>query len=297
MNREVRRITEGAMMVALLGVLLLINRQFFGIMESFLWILPLPLVLYSAKYGLKNSLVPLVAVFFLTFLFGTISSIFLFNSMAWCGAVYGSSVKKKVSTKGLLWIAIGFGVFANLVTMVLFASVFGYNIGEELIYLEKTFTEFGVLLEFPGQSIQNVLFLTYILSTILMGVMEGLIVHYLSCIVLKRLNIAMIQPTKNTNGLPSKWSGYVACAFWALGVWVAPYSQGNEFVFGIAQIAIILSMGFLFYWGCIIFLRELMKKINKLYALGLLVIVLLLIQYTGLFLVFLGVFGITMNRQ
>ena len=56
MNNNVRRLTDGAMMLAIIGALLLINRQTAGIIETtFLFILPLPMVFYSARYGLKSS--------------------------------------------------------------------------------------------------------------------------------------------------------------------------------------------------------------------------------------------------
>ena len=53
MNQNVRKITEGAMMVALIGVFMLIDRQFQGTFSSmFVFLLPLPMVYFGAKYGL-----------------------------------------------------------------------------------------------------------------------------------------------------------------------------------------------------------------------------------------------------
>ena len=44
MNQNVRKITEGAMMVALIGVFMLIDRQFQGTFSStFAFLLPLPM--------------------------------------------------------------------------------------------------------------------------------------------------------------------------------------------------------------------------------------------------------------
>ena len=54
MNRQVRKLTEGAMMCALFGLVLLINRQFAGVLELFfVYVLPLPLIVYTAKYDFK----------------------------------------------------------------------------------------------------------------------------------------------------------------------------------------------------------------------------------------------------
>ena len=49
MNQNVRKITEGAMMVALIGVFMLIDRQFQGTFSStFAFLLPLPMVYFGA---------------------------------------------------------------------------------------------------------------------------------------------------------------------------------------------------------------------------------------------------------
>ena len=53
MHNQTRKITEGAMMIAILGVFMLINRQTVGLLDSyFAWLLPLPVIfLYSQIRG------------------------------------------------------------------------------------------------------------------------------------------------------------------------------------------------------------------------------------------------------
>jgi uncharacterized protein YybS (DUF2232 family) len=54
MRKEVRKITEGAAMIALISVFLLIDRQFAGQLNVyFAWIIPLPIIIYTARYGFK----------------------------------------------------------------------------------------------------------------------------------------------------------------------------------------------------------------------------------------------------
>ena len=62
------------MIVAIFGVLLLINRQTGGFLEGiFMFIFPIPMVAFSAKYGWKDSLPVFVCTVLLSFLFGTFS--------------------------------------------------------------------------------------------------------------------------------------------------------------------------------------------------------------------------------
>lgn len=69
MNNSVRKITDGAMMVALIGLFLFINRQLAGLLDLYAaWLVPLPMVMYAVKYGWKSALVPFVSVIFLSFI-------------------------------------------------------------------------------------------------------------------------------------------------------------------------------------------------------------------------------------
>ena len=72
MNKDIRKITDGAMMVAIIGAVLLLDRQLAGTVSSMvLFLFPLPMVFYSAKYGLKDSWMVLFAVFVLLAMLGT----------------------------------------------------------------------------------------------------------------------------------------------------------------------------------------------------------------------------------
>ena len=58
MNQNIRKITDGAMMAAIVGVVLIINRQMAGLLQDLLlFVFPLPMVFYAAKYGMKQSAV------------------------------------------------------------------------------------------------------------------------------------------------------------------------------------------------------------------------------------------------
>ena len=53
-----KKLTEGAMMCALVGVLLFINRQSAGFIDfAIYWLVPLPIIIYTVKYGVKDAAV------------------------------------------------------------------------------------------------------------------------------------------------------------------------------------------------------------------------------------------------
>ena len=67
MNKQTRKITEGAMMCAIVGLVLFINRQLGNMLEYFMyWVLTFPILVYTAKYGVHNALVPSVSMLLLS---------------------------------------------------------------------------------------------------------------------------------------------------------------------------------------------------------------------------------------
>ena len=69
MNNQTRKITEGAMMCAIVGLVLFINRQLGNMLEYFMyWVLTFPILVYTAKYGVRNALVPSVSLLLLYFI-------------------------------------------------------------------------------------------------------------------------------------------------------------------------------------------------------------------------------------
>lgn len=94
-NNETKKITQGAMMVALLGVIMLFNRQTGGIMEaSFYWILSMPMIVYSAQVEFKYSMIVFVSALLLSLMVSTPQSIFYLFSALVQGIIYGIGVQK-----------------------------------------------------------------------------------------------------------------------------------------------------------------------------------------------------------
>ena len=93
MNNQTRKITEGAMMCAIVGLLLFINRQLGNMLEYFMyWVLTFPILVYTAKYGVRNALVPSVSMLLLSFMISSPTTIFYLFSCIVVGLVDRKSV-------------------------------------------------------------------------------------------------------------------------------------------------------------------------------------------------------------
>ena len=125
MNHQTRKITEGAMMCAIVGLILFVNRQFGNMLEYFMyWVLTFPILVYTAKYGVRNALVPSVSMLLLSFMISAPTTIFYLFSCIVVGLVYGGGVRKGWKNGTLLVFSGIFTFFSYLVTTILFAAVF-----------------------------------------------------------------------------------------------------------------------------------------------------------------------------
>lgn len=219
MNREIRRITDGAMMAAIIGVMLIINRQTAGLIETgFIWLLPLPMVFYGAKYGWKNSWVLFIAIMLLTVILGTPQTLFYMGSEMFIGIIYGCGIYNRVSSRKLVIRTMILAVIADILSMLVFASFFGYDLNSEITEYTTIFNQF---LSQTGKSLPDSFNLNetlksmIVVSVVLSGVLEGYVTHILSRLMLKRLRIYTEPMPPISDYYPPVWSGYlgIACVF------------------------------------------------------------------------------------
>ena len=112
-NRNTIRITTGAMIIALFTLLLLMNRQTGGLFEEmFIYILPIPMVIYAAKYGWKSGLLVFAGMAVFSFFFGNFASIFYSISSALLGLVFGTCLYYKRDMTKTMFAVMGLTVLA-----------------------------------------------------------------------------------------------------------------------------------------------------------------------------------------
>ncbi len=255
MNNNVRKLTDGAMMTAIVGVLLLINRQSGGVLEELmLFAFPLPMVFYSAKYGLKDSWLVLAAISLLSVVLGTPQTIFYVTSEAIIGMVYGSGIHKGTDSRKLLLMTMFMGVVVNVVTTIVLAKFFGYDLNLELQEYEKMVTtamdQAGAQMP-PQVNLTQTLRTMLIVSVMLTGIIQGYVTHVLARVLLRRFRFSIPPATPAVLYFPPKWSGYVGIAC-LVGYYYSIYRPlANELAQGILQGAGLCGTMYLCIYGMI----------------------------------------------
>ena len=255
MNTKTQELTYGAMIVAIFGVLLLINRQTGGFLEGvFIFIFPLPMVAFSARYGWKDSLPVFVCTVLIAFFFGTFTAIFYAISMSFIGMVYGSCIKADLDMNRTLVLVVVLSAAAELICSVALASLSGIDINQDIMAMQTSmnqmFEQAGISTA-SGILSYDYLRRMYIISMGFLGAMEGIVVFYLSLQILRKLRYPIKKPQPLTAYYPSKISGVIAFAlvFVYIVTTVKPFS--NHLAQDILQSAGMCGVIYLIFFGYI----------------------------------------------
>lgn len=214
MHNTTKRITEGAMMTAIFGVMLFLNRQLGGILEYLMyWIFTFPILLYTAKYGIRASLATSTAMVVLSFMLGTPTTIFYAVSCVLIGIVYGGGVRKGWSNTSLLASTGILTLLSYIFTMVVFAAFFGYSVEEDIEMLTMLMNMLNMNL---GVSMKYILYIFTSFTVILTTVLQTMCIHMVAVLLMDRLKIAHHKMKTVFDLSVPKWIGWICIVIWLL---------------------------------------------------------------------------------
>lgn len=230
MNNQTKKMTEGAMMVAIVGMLLFINRQLAGMLEMVMyWVLTFPILMYTARYGVKSACVPAISMVLLSFMIAAPTTIFYLFSCDVVGIVYGAGIRKKWKNGTLLlWTGI-FTFVSYLITTVLFAAMFGYDPADDVEMVKMLLDFMHIDIGIPLAKI-----VTYVVigSAILMTVLQTMCIHMIANVVLKRMHIETRAMKSIFEIKVPKSVGYIIIMIWVLFL-VRNVLKLNQDVYGL----------------------------------------------------------------
>ncbi|MCF0115568.1 MAG: DUF2232 domain-containing protein [Erysipelotrichaceae bacterium] len=261
MNNKVRKLTDGAMMLAIVGVFMAVDRflgGFFG--EMVLFAIPLPLVFFTAKYDFKAGLVVYAALGALSVILATPQMVIYVLMESLLGVIYGSGIYRHQSSSRLLGMSIVCATIINLLTTIVFASFFGYNLMEEMDAITEIANTIGTL---NAETLPSLIRVAIVLSSLLLGLMEGYLTHMFSQLLLKRLRFDVAGPEPVSAYRPHKLTGYIAFVAVALmTVSSAGYIE-NELVSNVMMMVGGIGVMYLVifgYVGLMVVLKHYMPK-------------------------------------
>lgn len=209
-----RSITQGALTIALSAALLLIARQFATTLDVFIaWMLPLPLVMYGARFKPSQLWVVFFSTIILSFLISPFPSALYFMFYFLHGALFGVGLSLKWSRQQLFLSSMGSMLLVTLFSVGLFSSIFGYDlIGEYqmiLTQLTSMLTSTGVVVP-SGIDIGRIALISMITSYVIVVISEGWLVYLMSIILVKRLKLMVLPPKSTKRFQLPKWAAAIA---------------------------------------------------------------------------------------
>lgn len=188
MKKQVRTVTEGAMMLAMVGLFLYINRLTGHTLDGIIsFIMPLPAIFYIAKYGIRQGLILSVSILIMGLLLADFISLFYVITAIVVGLSYGYGIYKDKDNGWLLIVTTIVTAISFFIEMVLLARLFGYDFQNEVSTLVTTLREMGVA-NMPS-NIETLIMSIYPMAMFLAAFAQALITHILAIILLKRLQI------------------------------------------------------------------------------------------------------------
>lgn len=219
---QTKKITEGAMIVAIIGVILVLNRTLGNLLEfGFMWILSLPIIIYTSKYGFKFGSIVAISTFILAFILGsTFSTMFYVFVEMLIGVGYGIGVFKKYSNKLMLSYTMIIEIISMFLSISIFASLLGYDVVQET----KTISDFLCNIN-SNLNVKGIILILFLITPIFTALGEGCCIHCFTHLLCSKMNIE-IEPLKplyefnvsRSIGIFSIVIMIIYCVFITLGV-------------------------------------------------------------------------------
>ncbi|WAA09549.1 YybS family protein [Fervidibacillus albus] len=151
---KTKKITEGAVMIAIYAVMLLIFLYIPLLGTIFTFVLPIPFIYFTAKYGWKDGLVFFIGAAIISFIVGNIYTFPATFLMGLTGLVFGIGIQKRIGQFNTYILATLTFVINIILFYFLSALLFEVNYFQELIQMvEQSIDEMLVTLEAFGQEI------------------------------------------------------------------------------------------------------------------------------------------------
>ena len=283
MNQRTQELTYGAMLSAVFGLLLLVNRQTGGFFEEMVfYVLPIPMAVFTLRFGWKKSVPVFVCMGLLAFFLGTPYTLFYALCDALIGIVLGTCLKERVSGSRTQLLIMVLCAAASVLSSVTLASLFGIDMRGEILEMQGMvsglFAKTGVDSSAAGSLLSyDSLKRLFILSMAAAGVLQGFVMYRLSLLIMRRLRLPVPPPDPVGLFYPPKWTGYAGLVLMFVYMRTTMQPLSHELLQELAQTAGLCACIYLLAFGYIALILASRRLMPRLRIAGVLISILILI--------------------
>lgn len=184
MNLKTKAISEGAMMLALMGIILLVDRQSAGMFELLLFLVSIPVLVYTVRYDIGMASTLGIAAILLGMITGTFSALFYLTGAILMGIIYGYGIRHQWSNLFLLSsVSIG-NLLITFITMFLLADLFGFDLEAEVTVMMQMFESVETNID-----MRQMVWTSIIFANVAMSILQAMVIHLYAHRLLKRLRL------------------------------------------------------------------------------------------------------------
>ena len=198
-----KKLTTGAMLLAIIGALMLIDRQLSYMFEVFIiMMMPVVIIIYSTMYDIREGAILSLCILILTFILGNPGYAFVNVPIAVIvGLGYSFCIKKNLSQSKLMILAMVLFMVGEVIVTFIVTPILGISIIDQVTSIETMFTEsfqqagamdLVGMYSSLGIDFSNLILVLFVISIFLTGIMEGLIIHIVALFLLNRFKIKTI---------------------------------------------------------------------------------------------------------
>lgn len=295
MNKT-KKITQGAMMLAILGALILIDRlTAYWFSEFVVLVAPIIIIMYSSMQSFKDGIFLSIGIIIISFILGNFQTLYLIYIPVGVvtGLAYSFGIDKGLDKSTLAFIACVTYVVGEILASYVIYPILGFPVSTFIDELKLTLEKSGSIMGMDYSSIftssgfdfNTILVIIFFISVLLVGAMEGFIIHLLSIFLLKRFKIKDLGRINLWDVKPNKIVAYIS--FISLFVFFLRNRIANETLYYILITVAIIGSVILMYYGYI-FLTLYCAIVIKKNLAGLFVILSLFIPVLLIALIIIG---------
>lgn len=219
MNRT-KTLTQGAMLLAIFGALVLIDRITAYWLTTFVMLIaPIIIIMYSAMQSLKDGFFLSIGIIILSFLLGNFDTTYLIYIPVGIvtGLIYSYGVSRNLDKRTLLFMAVITYLIGEVLAYYVIYPLLGFPIAQTIAEYKEIINQAGGVMNYSytdvfaaaGLDFDKLIPIIYLVSTMFTGAMEGVLIHLLSIFLLRRFKIKDLGMINVWDMKPNKILSYI----------------------------------------------------------------------------------------
>ena len=271
MNKT-KKLTSGAMLLAIIGAAMIIDRQLSYAFTNFIVLLvPIVIATYSTMYKVSDGILLCVGLLAFTVLFGSLTTYIYMPISIIVGVAVAVAIVKGFDRRKINFVAIITYTIAEILVVYAIMPLLGVSVSSQINnYIEA----FDQMVKYSGMettinsligNLSSLMAVMLVASTVLMGILEGFLTSLLTAFVLKRFNIKDIGLNSPLDIKMPVWLAYTLMILTCLYMFVSNGVIENETIKYIVLALSVVASLILVYYGyffVILYIRKMKMKIN-----------------------------------